>query len=130
MRGIACGIAFALVTMALSGCGSAGPVPVIANVTWNDEPLAEGDIVFEDPAHKVTPSAGKVKDGVAKFNSLPGKKLVRILATRDTGKIDPFMKSPTREQYLPEEYNGKSTLSAEVTDAGPNQFTFTMKGKK
>ncbi len=36
---------------------------------------------------------------------------------------------PAIEQYLPEQYNEKTTLEADVSDSGANEFSFDLTGK-
>ncbi len=99
------------------GCGEPGPrqVEVRGTVTWEDKPVEEGDIYFvpEDPALRT--EAGKIKDGEYHLKVTLGKHKVRILACRLVpGKTDP-MGSPLKEDYIPEKYNKKTILEAEVT---------------
>lgn len=123
----------------LVGCGgvSDAPVtyPVSGTVTFDGEPLAEGSIIFRDVDGKATTAAGKIENGEFSFDSVGGKKDVVITASREVpGKMveggapgEPAV--PAIEQYLPEIYNTKTTLKADVTDSGANEFTFELKSK-
>lgn len=124
---------------ALAGCGGASnaPVtyPVSGKVTFDGTPLAEGQIIFRDAAGKVASAAGKIENGEYAFQAIAGKKEVVITATREIpGKTvvggapdDPPV--PAIEQYLPEQYNEKTTLEADVSDSGANEFSFDLTSK-
>ena len=64
---------------------------------------------------------------------LPGKYRVEIGASRKSGRKvpHPISQQPIDEleQFLPERYNLQSTLTAEVTAAGPNRFEFALESK-
>ena len=124
-------LCFGAALVILSGCGPSGPAfyEVAGTVTWNGAPLPQGDIIFESADGTATPSAGKVVDGTYKFKATAGKKLVRIMAMRDTGKFDPTMGTMIREMYLPERYNHESKLDADVKAEGDNRFNFTLTEK-
>ena len=101
-----------------AGCGKAPGLETVeatGTVTWNGAPLPAGDILFEPAQSPGNPSAGKIINGEFKLRTTPGKKKVQIHATRDTGIMDPVMKSPKREAYIPEEFNANTRLTAEVT---------------
>ncbi|NLY01575.1 MAG: hypothetical protein GXY83_36265 [Rhodopirellula sp.] len=124
-------------SLVLAGCGgSGGPSTygVSGTVTFDGKPLPEGDIIFRDPAGQSPSAAGRITDGKYAFESTAGKKDVIIKAVGEVpGKFDesnPGEKVPVVEQYLPDRYNDKTTLSAEVTDsAGANTFDFELTGE-
>jgi len=123
-------IGFALLITA--GCEPAGPkdYPVSGTVTWNGQPLPEGDVLFTAAQGIETPDPGKVVDGKFTFRAKEGQKKVEIRATREEGAPDSVMGAPMRRQYLPARYNDATTLTAEVTPAGPNEFRFELMDKK
>jgi hypothetical protein len=139
MKTVAYVLMFACTAGMLAGCGGGdtGPTtyPVSGKVTVDGEPLAEGNIIFRDAAGKATSGAGMIEQGAFTFETVPGKKAVVITANREIpGKTvaggapgEPAV--PAVEQYLPAEYNEKTTLEAEVTESGPNEFTFELKTK-
>ena len=118
----------------LAGCpGPQGPAtyPVSGTVTLDEEPLAEGQIVFEPlSADGTRPSSGPVVQGKFSFTIEEGMKRVRITAEREVGEADPVMGARRRENYIPLRYNERSELTAEVTaDAEGNVFNFPLKSK-
>ncbi|MEQ9066707.1 hypothetical protein [Gimesia chilikensis] len=139
MKTVAYYLMLACTAGVLAGCGGgeSGPTnyPVSGKVTVDGEPLAEGDIIFRDAEGKATSGAGKIEEGTFSFETVAGKKAVVITATREIpGKTvaggapgEPAV--PAVEQYLPAEYNEKTTLEAEVSESGPNEFTFELKTK-
>ncbi len=121
---------FCLAAIALAvGCRS-GEEPtfdVSGAVTLDGVPLAEGFINFEafTPDGKPPGSAQIIKGSYA-TKSRAGKKKVVITANKPTGEKDSGG-FDIMVNYLPAQFNTESTLSAEVTAAGPNQFDFPLK---
>ena len=133
-RTLCCALTVAL----LAGCGggSDGPTEyaVTGTVTFDGEPLAEGSLLFIDPAGKSRSYPGVIKEGVFSSEMTAGKKTVQITAIRpDPGKTVPsgdgLSQEPAFEQYIPAKYNKKSTLEIEVTDSGDNKFEFDLTSK-
>ena len=136
---IACllGLAIVLFAVLLSagGCGPSGPpprtmVPISGTVTLDGKPLPDGIESF------VSPQEGRfetfpVKEGKFTGKAELGVRTVEIIAIRDVqapasgndGKGPP---KPARENYLPSKYSMNSPLRADVTEAGPNTFTFEL----
>lgn len=118
------GLVFAL------GCAEQGPRrhPVTGTVTWEGEPVAEGDILFYPQQAGQHPDGGLIRDGRFEAKVKAGQHRVEIRATRDSpGRDNPQMRTPPREDYIPSRYNTESTLTAEVTAVGPNQLEFALK---
>jgi hypothetical protein len=127
-----CFAGLCLIAVVTLGCGPSGPslYKVSGTVTWNGRPLADGVIIFSPVDGAVAPDSGKIVQGKYQFSTRAGSKRVEILATRDIpGKIDPVMKAPVREQYIPAIYNVNSTLTATVTPEGPNHWDYELRGK-
>ncbi len=125
---------FAVASLLLIGCGkTSGPETqtVTGSVTFDGTPVAEGEIVFRDAAGQTRSCGGPIKDGKYSFDASPGSKKVEITAMRDVpGKMDtsnPGVEVPLREQYIPANYNTKSTLTAEVSGSDPIDFELTSK---
>lgn len=120
----------------LVGCG--GPsdaptrVPVSGEVTFDGEPIAQGDIIFRPEMEGGVTDAAKIKDGKYEMEVVPGKYRVEIRALREVGPaktLDSGEAGPNLEPYIPENYNDKSDLSAEVKESGNDPFNFTLKSK-
>src|SRR5207248_8852791 len=114
----------------VAGCGDSGPkmYPVSGTVTFDDQPIPEGDIVFLPEEKQFGPDAGKIKDGKYAFRAKGGKKKVQIQASRlIPGKKGP-MGEPAREDYIPPRYNTKTELTADV-GSGTSEFNFNLKSK-
>jgi hypothetical protein len=121
-------IACCAILGAVSGCGDSGPrkFEVSGKVAWEDKPLPEGDIMFVPESPDVAREAGKIKDGAYHLKAPAGKYKVEIRATREVpGKKGP-MGEPAIEDYIPEKYNAKTTLGADV-GPGKQQFEFSLK---
>ncbi|HCO25588.1 MAG: hypothetical protein CME31_22015 [Gimesia sp.] len=125
--------------VSLVGCGGASDAPVTypvsGNVTLDGEPLTEGDIIFRDASGKAASAAGKIENGAYSLTATAGKKSVVITATKEipgktvVGGAPDEPPVPAVEQYLPAEYNEKTTLEADVSDSGSNEFSFELKSK-
>jgi hypothetical protein len=116
----------------LLGCSS-GPrmYKVAGTVTLDGRPLPDGDVLFVPLDKSLSPEAGKIKDGRFEFQAKEGKKRVEVSASRILpGGARGAGGEPVPEEYLPDRYNSASTLTAEVTRGGPNQFDFKLEGKK
>ena len=128
-----------LLAILLAGCGPKGPqlYPIKGTVTYNGQPLPEGDIVLMPTSPGEVEDANKIKDGKFEFSARPGAKKVKITANRPEGPVDPQMGVQPRRQYIPENYSSaeKTELTltvAEVAKAenGQNEFKFDLTGPK
>jgi hypothetical protein len=116
---------------ALAGCGPSGPKKyrVVGDVTWEGSALPDGDIVFT-PTGGGVPDAGKITGGKYDVQVTEGAKQVSIFAMREEGPVDPAMGVARRRNFIPERYNDKTILTANVTPDGPNQFDFPLTEKE
>lgn len=111
------------------GCQPDPFTDVSGTVTLDGNPLADGELIFLAPDNSATPSTGPIVEGKFKFRATYGLKKVQVNATKDTGRkeMDGW---PIRESILPERYNTKTELTAEVKKSDKNEFTFTLTTKK
>jgi hypothetical protein len=103
-------------------------------VTYNGTAILKGDITFIPEEKSVAPEAGAIKEGTYSVKLQPGKYRVEIRAVRPTGKkvesaTVPGQKEDEVADYIPEEYNTKSRLTADVSSA-KTTFDFDLKGPK
>lgn len=113
------------------GCGGGGPttVPVSGSVSFAGQPVASGEIVLRDPGGRLASAAARIVDGQYRMRAPVGPKRVEIIATRPAAgaaRPRPGGEEPPVEMYVPERYNALSTLTADVTAAGPNQCDFAL----
>jgi hypothetical protein len=119
-----------LATFLIFGCGNpSGKVNVSGTVSWEGQPLSKGDITFFNSEDGNAAGAGRVKDGRYSFVCKPGKMRVEINADRFLPGAGVDETTPAREQYIPDRYNAKSELTAEVTLDGKNEFDFSLTEK-
>lgn len=131
----------------LAGCSSSAEdqlprQPVSGTVTVDDKPLKDGSITFtpDDLGRSDAVTAGAVitegsytipKQG----GPTPGKYRVAILGADEApppSKEAPGMPtrpSPTKKPIVPEKYNAKSTLTAEVKNGERNTIDFELKSQ-
>jgi hypothetical protein len=116
---------FALVTGLLvtgAGCGSSEPNNhrVSGTITFDGQPVTNGQIILVPTEPGVTPDAGPIKDGKYSLLAREGEKRVQIEATREvpgkTVKLAPPLTGtrPVTEMYIPKVYNAKSKLTISV----------------
>jgi hypothetical protein len=125
-------IGAALLAMGGAGCGRRdGPQrtfhPVRGTVTLDGEPLPFGEIQF------VTPSLGHldacvIKNGRFTGEAGPGKRVVSFCAFKEGAK-DPETGAAVRLNVIPPRYSTQSTMEADVTAEGPNEFVFELTSK-
>jgi len=132
IRRIAPALCGGLLSIMIVGCEASKPStsPVKGNVTLDGKPLPEGEIYFILPGQ--VPSIFPIKDGRFEGEAKQGTHRVEICAYRPrTDKdqlLDPSM-TPPPENYLPEKYNTKSELTAQVEPAESKPFTFELQLK-
>lgn len=128
MRASMLGLLTVTMAVLLLGCtGTSGDpkYPVTGTVTYAGEPIESGTIVF-DPANGEGPSTmGGIENGEIKAEVTAGEKIVRISAVRTLDKKDQYGEEIT-ESYIPDKYNGSSTLRETVTADGENKLTIEL----
>jgi hypothetical protein len=142
--GRACCVSWTLLLVA--GCGGAEDGPprqrVSGTVKWNGEPLKQGRIQFQ-PTGQGGPAGGaSIVDGsyaIANAEGLvPGKYQVLIYGAADAAQpssVQPGLPGdapPPKKAVkdpIPDQYNAKTRLTAEVTKDGTNQFDFDLPDK-
>src|SRR5262245_28596383 len=97
-----CSALILLGLLSLVGCGP-NTSEVSGTVTFEGQPVPEGDIIFSDEANKIAPDASKIKDGKFKFTAKLGKKKVQIQAVK-MEKLPPGKKGAMGETEIPVGY--------------------------
>jgi hypothetical protein len=119
------------------GCNN-GRFSVQGDVSYNGTPVDDGTISLEPLDGQGPSTGGRITGGKYQLSGvaapLPGKKTVRISATRRTGRTIPASEPAPPgtmveeiERYIPEVYNTRSTLTCEVLPEGCNQIDFYLK---
>lgn len=130
--------ALLLISLLCTGCGKSAWPQVSGIVEFDGKPIVTGSISFE-PADGQGPTAGgSIQDGEYLVPQvMPGKKIVRIVASRKTGRrVQRPMSGPSAlaegatideiERYLPPVYNTQSVLTCEVNAHGSNRIDFHL----
>lgn len=129
------------------GCGVGGDVPsrnaVSGRITLNGAPLESALVTFTPvrPDQAPTPAVARVIGGVftidAEFGPKAGKYKVSVSAPKPVARRggrtvapvdDEFDTTPMKES-IPARYNARTELTADVTESGPNQFTFLVSSR-
>jgi hypothetical protein len=108
------------------GCSRSDTAEVSGTVVWEGAAIPNGDIIFAATDPHVPAAAGKILDGRFAFRCKPGEKRVDIRSYRLTGRKT-SQGNPEGEMYIPERYNTKTELTANVTLDGKNTFEFALK---
>ena len=121
--------ALLLILLATTGCGG-GPemYDVSGTVTFDGQPVERGEISLDPDDARLSPDAGVIEQGRFSFPAKPGKKTVRIRASRPLPpeRQDAPEMGTLYEDYIPAKYNRQSTLTADISPGGDNQFTFEL----
>lgn len=128
--------------MFLTGCfgGTDGPetVAVTGTVNYKGSPLSKGKIVFESAENKEEQSyGGSIDKGQFNLQSTPGAKKVRITATEMADAstmsaaarqaMETGSEGPVPVQIIPERYNRKTELTANIQGETDTPLTFDLK---
>jgi hypothetical protein len=137
--------AAAFLSMAIAlGCGgmSGGRQEVTGTISYDGQPVEEGQIIFEPESDGSRLATGQIKAGkyqiAAEHGPIAGTYRVRIEAYRK--KRDPRIpphpylgegaeQGVVAEQYLPVEYNARTTLQVEIKDGEENIHNFDLPAK-
>lgn len=117
------------------GCGG-GVSRLRGAVSFDDVPVATGTISFEPADGKGPAVGGAIESGrYTVLSPTPGRKFVRIFATRTTGRkveSDPAPGSPLVEEiesYIPDKFNISTTLACDVEAGASKTFDFHLKSQ-
>ena len=127
-------IRFTGVTLGLAlvlGCGPSGPTTytVTGRVTFDGQPVEEGEIIFRAADGASGSWEARIVGGSYSMEVTPGEKRVEITARRKVEGASPAASGEPAlsfESFIPERYNEKSELTANVTPSGPNTFNFAL----
>lgn len=127
MRRLALAFGFTSIVLISWGCDS-GPKTyrVTGTVTWQNQPVEDGQIIFEAEDGQTHPAAGNFQPGGKyELRIAAGTKRVKVHAQRSKG-FDKVMNQETYEAYIPAEYDAKSTLKFEVQPHDDNVFDLKL----
>ncbi|OWK38176.1 hypothetical protein FRUB_07296 [Fimbriiglobus ruber] len=112
----------------LAGCGEPGPkkYDVSGTVQYEGEPVTEGDIMFASEDKTIGPEGGKIKDGKYALKVREGKNRVEIRGTKIIPGKKGSMGEPFVDSFIPEKYNTKTELTADV-GSGKTTHNFELK---
>ena len=140
LESLAVRVAFVVLTMMppLVGCGgsSNGRLEVSGMVTLDGTPLDQGSIAFNDPNGKLPSSGAVIANGAYSLPAAKGLQPGSYQVAIDSA--DPTGQTATPTQYsmaipvsrIPLKYNGETTLTADVTADGDNEFDFQLESAR
>jgi hypothetical protein len=140
LRRMSCWAAILLLGLLATGCGD-GKVGVRGTVTFDGQPVQSGVISFEPADGRGPNTGGAITDGRFELSgpaeATPGLKIVRIRASRPTGrKIESGPPAPPGtlvdelKAYIPSQYNAKSTLTTEIVAGKVNEVSFDLQSSR
>ena len=97
----------------LTGCGSS-PSVVSGTVTYDGQPVGDGNIVFQPADGKGASCGAPIKGGKYRVETTPGKKLVLVIAAKE---IKYGRRSPEEEARLYREAVAKGNRSGLIESA-------------
>ncbi len=123
-----------VLSLGLVGCGPSGPklYPVTGKITFDGEPVSEGNIAFVPTDGSGAAQGGSFKDGVYSVKVAQGPKRVEIYGERKSGKKETQEDGRVvelKESFIPSKYNNNSELTVTIE---PESAThdFELTGKK
>jgi len=122
-------ILIALAASVTAGCAKPirpGFAVVNGEVTFDDTAIPTGFIQFEPHDSKLAPESAPITAGRYSGIFRIGPSRVRISASRPSKKINPDTGEPIEESFIPERYNTKTQLSADVVAKQTNTFDFRL----
>ena len=117
------------------GCSGSKPndvVTVYGTVTFDGSPLSQGKVILEPAGGTdLRPFAGSIHDGKFQMECTPGKKTVRITATRfeepkNMSRGAGRSMETDAPSTIPVQYNRNSSLTTEISAAGSFDLTFDL----
>jgi hypothetical protein len=122
-------IVIALATSLTAGCAKPirpGFAVVSGEVRFDDTAVPSGFIQFEPHDSKLAPESAPITAGRYSGIFRIGPSRVRINASRPSKQINPDSGQPIDESFIPERYNTKTELSADVVAERTNTFDFRL----
>jgi len=98
------------------GCAPSEPnkYPVKGEVRFNNEPIESGTLTLIPKSPTARTVVAKIVSGKYSMEVPAGNWTVNIQAVRLKQPVDPELRDPPREQYIPAKYNGDSSLQISV----------------
>jgi hypothetical protein len=114
----------------LGGCGGhSKQYDISGTVTYQGQPIAEGQIVFVDAKGVEPASAGPIIGGTYHLRTTAGEKRIRITATRKTGEMlddGNGARYSKRVDLIPPQYNTATKLTCTVDPRRELIFDFRL----
>lgn len=132
-KNVVCFVGLFLALPLLAGCPGGSGLdlqPVTGTVTFDGEPVEDGRVQFREVEGDQRSFSGLIENGKYTMEAMTGKMRVEVRASRIIpGKFDesnPGEKEPIGKMYIPEKYNSRSELTADVpSGGGVIDFTLT-----
>lgn len=122
------GFVVAAACLVALGCGPRDTrVECSGTVTYAGQPVEEGSIGFFPLEGGGRSEGAVITAGRYRARVVPGRQRVEIRASRAMSDFKgPTDLGPPRVDFIPVEFNSRSTLTVDVTPSGPNEFPFNL----
>jgi hypothetical protein len=107
------------------GCNGKDSYPITGKVSFDGQPVSNGQILFIPADKSLSPAAGRIEDGEYRLQASTGSKRVEIRAARIVRAAKETI-GPQYQDYIPAKFNTASTLTAEVKADDENRFDFHL----
>jgi hypothetical protein len=114
--------------LVLPSCGGSSTHSVSGTVNFDGQPLPDGNIAFSPTGTGARgPGKGaKITGGKYELRTEAGKYKVQITASKmmplPKGEVGMYGEKEMERQYIPDRYNAKTELTADVPGSGPINF--------
>ncbi|MCR9210011.1 hypothetical protein [Rhodopirellula europaea] len=129
-----CSIGLFITPLILTGCPAPSGLelyPVTGTVTFEGKPIDTGRIQFRTASEERRSFSAAIENGNYEIETLTGPMTVEVRASRlIEGKFDksnPDELTPAGEMYIPQKYNSRTELTADVP-AGGDTIDFNLLG--
>ncbi|OWK45482.1 hypothetical protein [Fimbriiglobus ruber] len=121
--GVGFALVWALAPLVLVGCG-ARTTSVSGTVSLDGKPLDQGKITFRGEDRDAQPRTGEIKAGKYQCDAPVGHVRVEVEAFQAIAKGEAT--GMGQRNYIPEKYNARTELTADVVAGKPQEFNFDL----
>ena len=108
------------------GCRQKTTFGVSGSVSFDGEPVSNGQILFLPADSSAAPNAGRIENGTYHSRPLREPSGFRSAPPGAVGEPPPGALGPEYQDYIPARYNTDSTLTADVQPNDENRLDFHL----
>ena len=119
----------AMAALLAAGCGGTPLYTVTGEITWQGQPVDDGQINFLPEDGTIHPVTAKIVNGRYEAKVPAGRMKVEVHGQKDMG-YNEAMHQHTKKSYIPSEYNAYTILTCDVETHDHNVADFHLPLKK